>query len=501
VAIVNVSVGDRVSAGDSLVQLETTELVRAVASATQNLEISEANLAELRAGPRPSEVAAARAAVNSAQAQLDDLLTGPTDSELAQAEAAVTASQTRLDDLLAGPSSKDVAQVRASLASARAGLEAAQARHDALDDQLLVAQNDLHNAQLAIDSARDMYNQLIWSKPEVAESWGPYSPQAAALRIARINYQVAAANLALAEIDVNDASLRAAEAQVAQAEAALDAVQQVQTAQIAAAEAQLARAEASLAALTRPNAAQIAAARAQLAQTIASLARLERGPSPEQITIAEAQLSQARISLEVAESNLDAAVLRAPFGGTVTAVHIAPGEVAAGPLVEIVDASSLEVVVDLDEIDLGAVSVGQDAWVTIETWPNRQLAATVTAIAPEAQSIAGIVVYKVHLDTDFEDLPVRTGMTANAELITAERQDVLLVPNRAVTAERSQSKYYVRLVQDDTVIRTEVQVGLRDSTYTEILDGLEPGDVVLVGAAEETIDFTGGPPEQFREMR
>lgn len=497
---VYVQVGDEVSAGEVVLELDRSELERAVESAAQNLAISEANLASLRRDASPADLAAARAAVDSAQAQLEDLRAGPTESEVAQAQAAVVSAQARLDDLLAGPTEQELAQAQANVSSARANLQSAETRAAALEGQVLIAQNDVHNAQLAIDRARDAYNQLIWHKPEVATSWGPYSPQAAALQVAQINYDAALANLTLARIDVNDASLRAAQTQVAQAEAALVAVQERQSSQIAAARAQVARAEANLAALMRPHSAQVAAARAQVAQATANLARLQTGPSAEQTAIAESQVAQARISLEDTLHNLRSASLTAPFAGTVTAVHVAPGELASGLAVELVDTQTLRVVLDVDEIDIGAIRVGQPALVTIETWPDRRLSGTVIWIAPKAKVVAGIVTYEVDLSLDAGDLPVLTGMTATAELITAQREDVLLVPNRSVIADRSQSKYYVQLVEGDTTTKTEVTIGLRDSMYTEITSGLRAGDVVLIDGIEAGIDWTAGPPEHVREM-
>jgi HlyD family secretion protein len=496
---VYVAVGDTVKKGDVLIQLETGNLQRAVESAKQNLAISEANLAELRNDPDVKDVAAARAAVDNAQAQLDDLLAGPSDEELAQAQAALTTAQANLDDLLAGPSREELEQAQAALASARSALAAAKARYEALDDQLVVAQNNIDNAQLAIDRARDAYNLLVWNNWKAADSWGPYSPQAAALKNARIGYDVAVANYQLTEIDINDAAVRSAEAQVAQAEARLASLTEEKTVQIAAAEAQVARAQASLSALTEEKTAQIAAARAQLAQARATLTKLLDGPSEEQLLIAEAQVEQARISLEEAEDNLKSASLLAPFDGTVTAVHVAAGELASGLAVELADTESLEVVLAVDEIDVGAIHVGQPTRVTLETWSDVELTGKVVSIAPKSTTISGIVAFWVHLSLDAGDLPVLTGMTANADLVTAQRENVLLVSNRAIIADRDANKYYVNKIQGDEIVKTEIVIGLRDNSYTEIVSGLEDGDQVYIGIIDEGLDFTQGPPENVRE--
>lgn len=498
---VHVQVGDQVRAGDILVELESADLQRAVENAQQTLTIRQANLAELLKEPSAQDLASAQAAVDNAQIQLNDLLAGPSEKELAQAQATFDAAQARLDDLLAGASKEELAQAQAAVVSAKAALDAARARTQALAEQVVVAQNDIHTAQLGIDRAQDMYNLLIWNDWKAGVSWAPYSPQGAALKTAKINYDVAVANLTLTEINANDSALRSAEAQLAQAQAALASLTEDKTAQIAAAQAQVARAKANLSALIGDNTVQIASARAQLAQAQANLAKLIDGASDEQVAVAQAQVEQAQIALEDVQANLANATLTAPFDGTVTHVYVVIGERATGPAVDLVDIHSLQAVLDVDEVDIGSIEVGQPTIVTLETWPDQDLPGQVVSIAPKAQTLAGIVTFEVRLSLDAGDLPIRAGMTANAELITASRQNVLLVPNRAITADRQAGKYYVNLVKGNETQKVQVTIGLRDNSYTEIKSGLQEGDKVLVGEVNTGLDLTNGPPAGIREMR
>jgi len=135
--------------------------------------------------------------------------------------------------------------------------------------------------------------------------------------------------------------------------------------------------------------------------------------------------------------------------------------------------------------------------VTLEAWPDKELTGEVVSIAPKAKVQSEIVTYEVHLSVEAGDLPVLNGMTANAELITANREGVLLVPNRAITADRQADKYYVNLVQGDTIAKTEITIGLRDKDYTEITSGLEKDDRLTVGEVGGGLDFTEGPPGGF----
>jgi HlyD family secretion protein len=169
--------------------------------------------------------------------------------------------------------------------------------------------------------------------------------------------------------------------------------------------------------------------------------------------------------------------------------------------VELVDTGSLEVVLDMDEIDIGAVAVGQLTVVTLEAWPDEELTGEVISIAPKAKVQSEIVSYEVHLSVETGDLPVLSGMTANAELITANREGVLLVPNRAITADRQAGKYYVTRIQGQEMAQVEVTVGLRDKKNTEITSGLKAGDELVIGEAGEMLDFRQGPPGAFGDLR
>jgi HlyD family secretion protein len=177
--------------------------------------------------------------------------------------------------------------------------------------------------------------------------------------------------------------------------------------------------------------------------------------------------------------------LVAPFDAVVTAVHVSEGESANGVVIELADTSSLEVVLEVDEVDIGDLAVGQPALITLETWPDTELESEVLAIAPIAKSSFGsaLITYEVHLGLGETDEPVLIGMTANANLTTADLEGVLLVPNEAINVDRSAGTYSVSLVRGETVEEVEVTVGLHDGQHTHVRSGLEAGDELLVGNA------------------
>jgi HlyD family secretion protein len=485
---IHVAVGDAVRAGDALIQLDSSALERAVRSAEQSLAIQEANLAELRRGASEEDLAVAEASLKSAGASLASAQAG-----LISAQSALTKAQLSRDAL----ADADVT-AEASLKSAQAALSSAQAQLTALlagadaetVEQALLsleqAKNNLWNAQLERDAANGRPGTPDYVKKQMDIA---VANAEIAVRLAEIKYLQAQAGATDEAIAAARASVAAAEAQATNAQAQLDDV----AGQIAQAEAAVTQAQAQVSQAK----AGVLQAEAAVAQAEANLATLLAGASEEKSAIAQAQVMQAQLSVEDARSNLAKATLTAPFDGVVTEIYVAQGEWASGLAVELADTGSLEVVLDMDEIDIGAIAVGQPTVVTLEAWPDEKLTGQVVAIAPKAKIQSEIVTYEVRLRLEAGDLPVLSGMTANAELITAERENVLLAPNRAITADRAAGKYYVNLIQGNSIIKTEVAIGLRDEDFTEITGGLQEGDKLVIGEVEEGLPFGPGMGQGF----
>ena len=452
VADVAVQVGDTVQAGDVLVQLDTADLERAVANAEQSLIIQEANLITLQAPPSTADVASAEASVASAQAQLDDLLAGPTEAEIASAEADVRAAQA------------DVAAASTRLYNLSNG---------ASEAELQAAQIALDQAQVAATQAVEQHTTILAT---IQEGDIPADRLEDAEAAARANVLQTGGALAAAQETYNNL-LNGNPNDLATAQASLA---------VSVAQRNLAQAQYELM-LAPASASQIASAEASVAQAQATLDKLLRGPSTAQLTSAEVQVENARISLERARLNLANATLVAPFAGIVTAVNVQPGELASGILVEMMDNTSLEVVLSVDEVDLSQISVGQETVVTLETWPDEEITGVVSAIAAAAANEAGssLVTYPVYLSLAATELPIRVGMTANAELELARRENTLLVPNGAIQVDRTTGTYSVILVQTNeqglpSFATVEVTIGLRDSDYTEVTSGIQDGDELLI---------------------
>jgi RND family efflux transporter MFP subunit len=444
-----VRVGDRVQEDDILVQLDTADLALTVAAAEQNLLLKEANLADLLEGASETEIASADAGVASARAELDDLLAGPSAEELAAQEANLLAAQANVWSSSAQLSQVQNAIKPADIAAAEAALVAAQANLTGVEIQYTrnPSPDDIQ-ANTALAQARE---QLASAQARL--------------------------DSLLAGPDQN---------QVGSAQAGLSAV----SAQRDASEAQFNKLT------SEPNSSQVAAREAQLAQAEATLANLLQGATEEQIISAKAEVEQARVNLADATAALDAATIIAPFTGVISAVNFSPGEFASDPIVTLIDENSLEVILQVDEVDVGSLVVGQPATLSLEAWPDVTLNSEILTIAPKGTTAPGssLVVYEVHLSLGDTGLPVLSGLTTNANLITAEKEDVLLVPNQAINVDRSNGTYSVVLVIGDTTEEVAVTIGLRDSRYTQITSGLNPGDLVLTSNNLPVLRLNDGRP-------
>jgi HlyD family secretion protein len=304
-------------------------------------------------------------------------------------------------------------------------------------------------------------------------------------------------------------------------------------------QAQLSRSEASL-----------AQSEAQESQQRASLLRSERDrdrllqlrardsllvsrqqidDSETDVEVAQAMLesaghgvAQARAAVDEAEDQLSKTIFTAPMDGKVTRLNVEEGETViigtmnnAGSLVlTISDLSVIEVVVQVDETEVSAISVGDSASIRIDAFTNREFSGSVTeignsAINPPGQQAGGqqaAIDFEVVLTLNANDAPLRPDLSATADVVVESREGVVAVPIIALTirdpeqdstAEESQVANEdptdiegVFVVREGAVTFTPVTIGIAGQEYFEIESGLAEGDTVVAG-----------PYQRIRQLR
>ncbi len=186
-------------------------------------------------------------------------------------------------------------------------------------------------------------------------------------------------------------------------------------------------------------------------------------------------------SLELARKQLDEATITAPFDGVVARVGADEKDTVsvATTIIHLIDPSSMELNIEVDEIDITEVKPGQRAIIEIDALPTLALEGKVSSISLLSTQAAGVVVYDVKIEFDVpEGIGLRVGMSATADIIIAERSNVLLVPDRAI-ARDSQGNTIVEVMVNGQLEERKVVIGISDGFQTEIIDGLRDGEVVV----------------------
>ncbi len=208
------------------------------------------------------------------------------------------------------------------------------------------------------------------------------------------------------------------------------------------------------------------------------------------VAMARAELSAAKAALERAENELGYATIVSPMDGIVLSRDVDVGSAVASVvstmgtlLMTLGDMREIHVVGDVDESDVGLVREGMPARITVESYPDRKFRGTVKKISPLGVEKDKIMNFEVEITIEEADVPLRTNMTADAEIIVTEHKDVLLLPQDAIRYKRSQS--YVEAPDPDQPAgkrSVEVKLGIGGTDFSEVLEGLDEGDLVIASA-------------------
>ncbi|WP_111641367.1 efflux RND transporter periplasmic adaptor subunit [Marinimicrobium alkaliphilum] len=216
----------------------------------------------------------------------------------------------------------------------------------------------------------------------------------------------------------------------------------------------------------------------------------------ERRAVSLAEYQQALANLRVAESERDLWRTRVDFGRivapqdtVVTRRHIELGEAVQqhDTLFELAAIDELVVRPGLPEVDVAHLVPGQLASVRLDALPEQLFTGTVRRIFPAADTGSRLVTVEVALPGDADARGVRPGYLARVQIDVDARADVLALPTPSVGADDEGS--YVYMVEDDRLVRRSVTIGINRGGWTEITDGLQPGEVVL---ASNPIDMREG---------
>jgi len=244
---------------------------------------------------------------------------------------------------------------------------------------------------------------------------------------------------------------------------------------------------------------------------------------------AEARLAETKAALDSAKVDLEHTVITSPVDGIVIARNVDVGQTVAAsfqaPVLFLIanDLTKMQVDCNVDEADIGKVKEGQRATFVVDAYPEELFSGRVVQVRFNPVEVQNVVTYDTIIEVENPDLKLRPGMTATVSIITAERKDVLLVPNKAlefkppnlspeklreelakrfrrergenINSPRSQQANLkgrraggrrrfkvIWLLKEGKLVPTPVVIGISNDNYTEIVRGrVEEGDVVVVG--------------------
>jgi multidrug resistance efflux pump len=484
--------GEQARAADASVDSQRKALVAQEEAARADAAVAAEQFRQLEAGPRPAEVSASVAALGRAEASLRDAEAtvqrqeaalvrqrARTAGEIAQADATAAAARARLTQAVAGYRVQEIAQAEAELTQAEADHRLAEqdlARIRGLVESGAVARQQLDTAQ-AREAAAKARGDATRARAAMLRS----GTRAEEIEAARAELRAAEARAADARS--GEADVRAQEEEVRGARARReDAVQAVQWSRD---QLRLVREGARREEINGARA-RLRAARARADSARASLEGIRSLVA--QADAARATAESARAASRSAAAILRQSELRAPFDGHVARKRVEPGQtVAPGtPVYTVVADTRAWVVAKVDDVDLDRVRTGQEIRVTADAFPGRIFRGHVRVIEAMAEPKevgrvqAKIVRVRIRMDEGAGVL--KPGMDVDIAGDLQVRASVILVPNDAIV--ESEGHTVVWTASRDRARQRRIRTGAGNFDVTEVLDGLRPGERVIVHGKE-----------------
>lgn len=477
-------------------------------------------------------------------AQIDPM---EVEANLRQTEAQLRAARARLEQarLLSGYQQEDTAS---QIQQARNAVRTAELRYQQVlrdvQTQPEITQAALDQAEASYQSATDNLNLLIKvTHPQLRTDAQAAVNDARAQRdearrqLDRQKQLLAKGFVSQREVDLAATQLTSAEARLQQVEQRLQTLEEQLRLQRAEAEARVKQAKATLEQaraqakrdelrLQEVQSAYAALEDARQRLKLAEASRVQLPVRQKDVLQAQAAVEQLQSALREARTRLSDTTIRAPMGGVITQRYIESGELVTSgvatfssgmPLVQIADLSRMRIKLQVNEVDISKIKVGQKVEVRLDAVPGEVFDGYVRKVAPASAAGAqgqpgfgAVIKFPVEVEIANPDPRMKPGMSAKCRIIIAQRKNVLRLPKEALQlADASTAKVNVvhrqqinGRVVDKNETRT-VKTGLRGDTFVEILSGLKEGDQVkpqpFKGPKRQQFEINiGGPGEERR---
>lgn len=429
---VNISVGTRVNAGQTLVELNNADIASQLKEAEADLKRENAELEKLKKGPREEEINIAEAKVEDARQNLIDKIED---------------SYTKADDAIGN-------KVDVFFSNARS---TSPQLNFTTTPQL---ETDIESGRASIEAK---FKSWVFSLSLLKPDSNPFPFAGEALD----NLKFIKSYLDIVAIAVNGLEQNSSLTQ-----STIDTYKS---------NVSTARANIN----TAIN--NVSSAQSDLRITQSELSSARAGSTEEEIKVQEASVEKAEANLNNLQAQFLKTLLVSPISGVVSRQDAKVGEIisASTPVVSVISDAKYKVEANLPEADLEKVKVGNSAVLTLDAYgDNVKFNAKVIAIDPAETVIEGVATYKVTLEFLKEEESVKSGLTANIRILGDKKENVIKIPQRAITSKDNQT--FVRILNaDGRVDEVKISVGLMGSDGTaEVLSGLSEGSKIVISQAK-----------------
>ncbi|HEX2513083.1 MAG TPA: efflux RND transporter permease subunit, partial [Chloroflexota bacterium] len=463
----------------------------------EDIEVARLNVEAAESAWRAAQDTAVQAAksYNSVRQISDNLPFGMTrvqaDQQLAQAEsgriqadnqveqAVIRRDQARAtyNKIKDGPTPWDVRQAQLQVEAARAQLDLTKNPDPA---RVRSAQLNVEQAQLQLESRREQIAFDLQQAEEGVKQAEAQQAKAASPSPYDVQQAQEAARAAQAQAEGAAAQAQAAQAQAGAAGAQTDALRS----QRSGSEAQAAAANS-----------QAAAAQAQVRGAEAQLALRQNPFTTEDVAAAQAAVQQAQAALDVARTQRDDAFVTAPADGVISARPATVGALVGpqAPIATLVS-DAVEITAPVEEAQFPRIQPGQAVVITTPAYPGEQFSGSVLSITPSADTRSRAFTARIRPDDPLGR--IRPGMFVQVSIATAERPAVPVIPRDALVQRAGQPSVFVVGADNKAALRP-VQTGISAGGTVEIVQGVQPGEKVVVVGVEDLQDGQTVAPQPF----
>jgi len=461
-----VEVGDIVESGTALVKLETADILIQLEEAQASLEYSQAKLAKLLAGASETEIALAQAQVSTTQTALENARQNLED---VKAEAEEDLNQAYEDGL----NTLDDAELKIYNAFNTADL--IQRTYFRSNDQESIKvrekksliEEELTQAEYYITLAgNNSTNENI--DAALSETKDSLDKTFDALTVIRDTcdesiYKNTVSDTNKTSLDTEKTNINSARSDIIDSQQTISSTKLTNQSNVNTAQA------------------SVSAAQRALEEAEKNLAKITAPPVQEDIDLDQAEVKKAQSAKVLLENKLKEATLRSPVDGQIVKINKRVGETVqlTDSVITLIPSKPFEIETDIYEEDIIRIKPGDPVDITLVAFPDETFKGKVISIDPAEKLIEGVVYYKVSIGFEEEKEGLKLGMTADINIVTNIKENVLSIPESALI--KKDKKTFVQVLKAGEIEEREIQIGLEGSNnLIEVISGLEEGEEIIL---------------------